>query len=86
MTDQPLELTQDDIKKLCAVCDQIGELVYCVSLILQEPKAARGLFVEIRRAARAIHLGTMPPRVLRRSQAKVKEAVEQVRNTGARLG
>jgi hypothetical protein len=41
MTDQPSELTQDDIKRLCLVCDQLGEIVYCVSLILQEPKAAR---------------------------------------------
>jgi hypothetical protein len=76
MTDQPSELTQDDIKRLCLVCDQLGEIVYCVSLILQEPKAARGLFVEIRRAARAIHAGTMPPRVLRIPKAEVKAATE----------
>jgi hypothetical protein len=76
MTDQPSELTQDDIKRLCLVCDQLGEIVYCVSLILQEPKAARGLFVEIRRTARAIHAGTTPPRVLRTPKAQVKAAAE----------
>ena len=76
MTDQPSELTQDDIKRLCLVCDQLGEIVYCVSLILQEPKAARGLFVEIRQAARAIYAGTMPPRVLRIPKAQVKAAAE----------
>jgi hypothetical protein len=75
MTDQPSELTQDDIKRLCLVCDQLGEIVYCVSLILQEPKAARGLFAEIRRAARAIHAGTMPPRVLGVGSGYVRNSV-----------